>query len=98
MKRIFILFLLTLFISGCLQMEAVKVKAEDTLVLFEGWGMPSFTDDMDKDSLKAAIGGSIEYLKRLPPDREFVYGPHTYTAGYLVESMNTFLDIFVKEN
>lgn len=94
LKRIFILFLLTLFISGCLQMEAVKVKAEDTLVLFEGWRMSNFTDDMDKDSLKTAVGRSIEYLKRLPPDREFVYGPHTYTAGYLVESMNTFLDIF----
>jgi membrane-bound lytic murein transglycosylase A len=95
MKRIFILFILTLFLSGCLQGVAIKVKEpEDALVLFKGWGVPNFTDDMDKDSLKTAIGRSIDYLKKLPPDREFVYGPHTYTAGYLTESMNTFLDIF----
>ncbi|MEW6615635.1 MAG: MltA domain-containing protein [Thermodesulfobacteriota bacterium] len=93
-KKIFIPFLLALFLSACLQRAAVKVKEpENALVLFKSWRIPDFTDDMDRDSLKAAIGRSIDYLKRLPPDREFVYGPHAYTAGYLAESMNTFLDI-----
>jgi len=95
MKRIFILFILTLFLSGYLQSAAVKAKEPDNaLVLLDDLENPEFTDDMDKDSLKTAVGRSIEYLKRLPPDREFVYGSHIYTAGYLVESMNTFLDIF----
>ena len=94
MKRIFILFILTLFLSVYLQSAAVKAKEPDNaLVLLDDWEHPEFTDDMDKDSLKTAIGRSIEYFKRLPPDREFVYGSHIYTAGYLLESMNTFLDI-----
>ncbi|MFH1623952.1 MAG: MltA domain-containing protein [Pseudomonadota bacterium] len=94
MKRILILFLAVFILSGCIQRVAVPVKGpEDALVLFKGWWTPKFADDMDKDSLKMAIERSIEYFKRLPPDRTFTYGSRTYTTEYLVESMNTFLAI-----
>jgi len=94
MSRILILFLIPLVLSGCARKVVVKVKIpQDALVLSKGWSRPKLTDDMDKGSLKTAIERSIEYLKRLPVDRKFTYGPHTYSAGYLIESSNTFLNI-----
>ncbi len=88
------LFLVVFALNGCGRKAAVKVKCpEDALVLSKGWLRPKLSDDMDKASLRTAIERSIEYLKRLPPDREFTFGPHKYTAGYLVESMNAFMDI-----
>ncbi|MFH2012234.1 MAG: MltA domain-containing protein [Pseudomonadota bacterium] len=92
-KIIILPLLLVLSLSAC--QRALKVKeTENALVLLKRCETPIFTDDINKDSLKTAIERSIEYLKRLPSDREFVYGPHTYNAGYLIESMNLFLDIF----
>jgi len=94
MKWVFMSFLVAFVLSGCVEKKAVKVREpEDALVLCKGWRSLKFSDDMDKDSLKTAIERSIEYLKRLPADRKFVYGPHKYTAGYVIESMNTFMDI-----
>lgn len=88
------LFLVVFALDGCERKAAVKVKRpEDALLLYKGWRQPKLSDDMDKASLKTAIEKSIEYLKRLPPDREFTYGPHKYTTRYLVESMNAFMDI-----
>lgn len=99
MKRILLLFLVVFVLSGCVRKVVVEMKKpEDALVLCKGWRKPKFSDDMDKDSLRTAVERSIEYLKRLPLDREFRYGPHNYTAGYLIESMNTFMDILASSS
>ena len=94
MKRIIFLLLAAFFLSGCVQKVPEKVKKpEDALVLCKGWWRPEISDDMEGHSLKTAVEKSIEYLKRLPPRREFVYGTHKYNAEYLIESMNVFLTV-----
>ena len=93
-KGIILLLLIVFFMSGCVRKAPEKVKKpEDALVLCKGWWRPEISDDMEGHSLKTAVEKSIEYLKRLPPRREFVYGTDTYTAEYLTESMNEFLTI-----
>ncbi|MDY7033949.1 MAG: MltA domain-containing protein [Thermodesulfobacteriota bacterium] len=99
MKRILILFLFVLVLSGCVrEITEKRIPEENVLVLVKGFWRPQFNDDMDKDSLKTAVNRSMEYLKRLPTESQFRYGPHKYTAGYLVESMETFLDILMSSS
>lgn len=54
---------------------------------------PIFTDDLSRSSLKAAIKQNLLYLKKLPPERTFIYGEKTYSAAWLAESLETFLNL-----
>jgi membrane-bound lytic murein transglycosylase A len=58
---------------------------------------PEFRDDMDTSSLSLAIERSLEYLNRLEPDTLFVYGPDTYSAQHIQESLEVFSQI-IKRN
>ena len=58
---------------------------------------PEFRDDMDTSSLNLAIERSLEYLNRLEPDALFVYGPDTYPAHHVRESLEIFSQI-IKQN
>ncbi|MDY6855907.1 MAG: MltA domain-containing protein [Thermodesulfobacteriota bacterium] len=88
-------FLFLISLGGCAKKREIEIKRpEDTLVLFKGWWKPKFVDDLDKESLKVSVDKSISYLKRFPLDTEITYGPHTYSAGHLIRSMELFLDIF----
>jgi membrane-bound lytic murein transglycosylase A len=76
---------------GChppLQREAEL--PEDALIRIQ-FLYPSFQDDMDFNSLAAAIGKNLEYLRRLKPDHVFDYGPDRYTCKQIVESQEEFL-------
>ena len=57
---------------------------------------PVLADDLDPESLGRALEQSRVYLKRLPADRLFQYGPDRYTAGHLLKSLDTFEKYFVK--
>jgi len=54
---------------------------------------PEFRDDMDRDSLTAAVRKSIEYLDRLRPETVFHYGPDDFTSKQVRESQEAFLDL-----
>ena len=92
-----ILFSLSLSFSGCypgLKKEATTPsEALEPITVF----YPEFSDDMDRDSLIAAINYSIEYLNRLPGGTVLHYGPHSFTSRQVIESQKAFIEI-LQEN
>jgi peptidoglycan lytic transglycosylase A len=47
-------------------------------------------DDLDQESLRAAIGHSLDYLKKLPPDRVVGAEPRRFTAAEVVATLRAF--------
>ena len=54
---------------------------------------PEFNDDMDWESLISALEKNQDYLRKLPPESLFHYGPHTFTCRQVRKSQATFLDL-----
>ena len=52
-----------------------------------------FRDDMDRESLRQAIGRSLEYLAKLPPDHPVGERPRKVTALEVRESLRSFLGL-----
>jgi membrane-bound lytic murein transglycosylase A len=52
-----------------------------------------FRDDMDRESLRRAIGRSLEYLAKLPADRAVGEQPRKFTAQEIRESLRSFLGL-----
>jgi membrane-bound lytic murein transglycosylase A len=51
---------------------------------------PSFQDNGDYSDLMAAIDGSLDYLSRIPEEREFYFNKDVYSAGHLQKSLQVF--------
>ncbi|MCG6893031.1 MAG: murein transglycosylase A [Desulfobacteraceae bacterium] len=51
---------------------------------------PAFSDDLHYDGLFHAIDRSLDYLRRLPPDRRFRFGKDAYDRPHLVRSLEAF--------
>src|SRR3989338_11457935 len=56
-------------------------------------GVPSFTDDLDRDSLDRAVHRSLEFLAKLPPDRSIGEQPRKITAAEVKESLIAFSNL-----
>lgn len=54
--------------------------------------VPVFYDDMAFDGLGSAMDQSLVYLRRLPPEREFVFGADRYSAAHMIRSLTVFKD------
>ena len=52
-----------------------------------------FGDDLDADSLRAAIRYSLEYLQKLPPDRVVGVQPRRFTAQECIASLLAFEEL-----
>jgi membrane-bound lytic murein transglycosylase A len=53
----------------------------------------TFTDDLDRDSLRTALQRSIHYVKRLPPERLLPFAGRHITAALQRETLETFLHV-----
>ena len=53
--------------------------------------MPNLNDDMSYEGLAEAIRQSVAYFKKIPSDRQFVFGKDRYDTGHMLESMTRFL-------
>ncbi|MEB2283168.1 MAG: MltA domain-containing protein [Myxococcales bacterium] len=58
--------------------------------------LPAFADDGDRASLVAAIGESIGYFSRLPPDRPIAFGTTTRTAEEMRAAMADLVDFLAR--
>ncbi len=77
---------------GCTSPGEKTVTAETALVRIEADAWPPLADDLDMDSLRRAVQGSLEYYRTVPYDREFRYGRDVYSAAHLAASMAALLD------
>ncbi len=53
----------------------------------------TFTDDLDRDSLRIALQRSLDYVRRLPPERLLPFAGHQITAEMQRETLEAFLDL-----
>jgi membrane-bound lytic murein transglycosylase A len=92
MKRALIFFLVPIVLNGCAQWTEVR-GPERPLILVEGKDIPLFEDDLDRESLRVAIGQGMEFFRRLPEDYTFHYGEDHYSTADLMRSMETILGL-----
>ena len=52
-----------------------------------------FGDDLDADSLRAAVRYSLDYLQRLPPDHVVGVQPRRFTAQEIIASLKAFEEL-----
>lgn len=53
--------------------------------------IPVFADDLNFDDLAKAVGGSIDYYRKLPPSKRISFGDIAYPAAHLALSLERFL-------
>ncbi|MDY6839467.1 MAG: MltA domain-containing protein [Thermodesulfobacteriota bacterium] len=82
-----------LLLTACAPKIRPPVAIPETLVKIRPDEFPDFSDDMSYSSLKRAVDGSLNYVKRLQPSTSFCFGPDTYTASHLCASMEAFLEL-----
>jgi membrane-bound lytic murein transglycosylase A len=92
-------FLLMIFLTFFACHPAIKKDTqifEETLEPVD-YFYPTFTDDMNWESLVSALENNQGYLNKLDPERLFHYGPHTFTCRQVKESQEAFLNL-IREN
>jgi membrane-bound lytic murein transglycosylase A len=88
-----ILLLLALSLAGCGWFQPTPEKAVPALVRLSVAEYPDFSDDLYLDNLEYGIGKSLEYLKRLPAERSFLFGEDAYSAQHLIRSLEVLRDL-----
>lgn len=97
-KKFCLLIFLVFFAGGCyfFYKPAGKLTPSEALKKIGWWDRPHFYDDLDKESLLAAIEKNNEYLDRLPANRVINYGDQKYTVEDVKESFIHFISILIK--
>ncbi len=93
MRKALVFFLVPMILIGCAILTKEGRVPERPLILLKGRDIPSFEDDLDRESLRTAISRSIEFFLRLPGDRPLKYGEDQYPTAHLINSMETFLNL-----
>ena len=88
-----LIFGLLLLLSACLPKVKPPVTAPRALVKIPANRFPDFSDDMSYSSLTSAMDQSLDYLKRVDPSTLFRFGPDTFTASHLAESILAFEEV-----
>ena len=73
-------------------MKTQQITAKTSLKKLKISQYPEFSDDHGYKDLDASIEQSLNYLRRVPADREFSFGKDRYTAAHLIASHELFLD------
>ena len=81
----------TLVLFGCTP-SAKKAVKENIMEPISSWSLPEFSDDMGYNGLEHSILKSLSYLKKIPADREFVFGQDRYNTDHMIVSLQQFLD------
>ncbi len=74
-----------------------KPTAMNTLRLVPEAEWPLLLDDLDAKSFFAAAESSLSYLRRVPPDKRFTFGPHAMTAAQMAEMLEELKDLLYRQ-
>jgi membrane-bound lytic murein transglycosylase A len=84
---------MVLLLSGCAPVKTSTVtETPPALVKLSPSAYPALADDLNYEGLHHCIQMSLSYLKKLPLDRAFAFGPDSYTAAHLIRSLEVFQD------
>ena len=81
----------TIWASGCTQ-PAPEPDEKAVMERIAGRSSPEFTDDMTYDGLEHSLQKSLSYLRKIPLDRQFVFGKDSYTTKHMIRSLQYFMD------
>lgn len=87
---------LAVLLAGC-PAPIKKPPEELALVRKSSFSYPNFSDDLEFDGLEYSILKSIDYLQKVPVDRNYQFGPDSIDAAHLIKSLQVFLD-FIRTN
>jgi membrane-bound lytic murein transglycosylase A len=88
---IFYAILFSLMVSGCKPMVKPPTR-ENAMERISSWSYPDITDDMTYDSLEQGVLMSLSYLKKIPADRQFIFGKDQYNTEHMIKSLQHFLN------
>lgn len=110
-NSVFIIGLVLLcMILGCRPAVKEDISSFTSLKKLHESEYPKFTDNLDPAGLLKSIDQSLIYFNRVPKDRKYHYGREIYTAGHMIQSLETFksflasgpssgkLDRFIRRN
>jgi len=81
----------TIWASGCTQ-PSPEPDEKAVMERIAGRSSPEFTDDMTYDGLEHSLQKSLSYLRKIPLDRQFVFGKDRYTTKHMIRSLQYFMD------
>ena len=84
-RQLLLMILAAMLAVGC------ALPRDRALYPISGLRYPGFEDDMRYDGLALSIRLSIDYLQRVPSDRQFKFGEDSYSADQLIDSLEQFL-------
>ncbi len=81
-----------LLLAGCRLAPAPydPSRPETALVRMSSEQWPALFDDMDYDGLAEATRQSLNYLHKLPAERNFRFGPDRYSKAHMILSLERF--------
>lgn len=90
---IVIIIILMIQLFGCAEkLPLVIEKEKPPLVLLSPSQYPTFSDDMLFDGLEKAISKSLDYLNKIPENREIRFGSDVYCAAHVKKSLVRFME------
>ena len=88
-----VLVLCVVSFAGCAAVtptEPGREKLLQPMQPLEIGAYPDFTDDLDLNGLAEGISRSLEYFERVPPERSYKYGPDSFSAAHIRQSLELF--------
>lgn len=81
-------------LAGCGPAARGPVTASTALVQVPEGRWPLLLDDLDTDGFVQACDYSLAYLRRLPPERKFIFGPYRVSARRMISGLLRAKEIF----
>jgi membrane-bound lytic murein transglycosylase A len=82
-----------ILLSGCAPVKTpTVVEAPPALVKLSPPAYPALFDDLNYEGLNRCIQMSLSYLRKVPRDRAFAFGPDSYSAAHLIRSLEVFAE------
>lgn len=83
--------------AGCGVEKRPPEKPAPPLMRLAEKQYPDFRDDMPLETLETSIRHSLDYLDKVPPERQFSFGEDTFSARHVRQSLVKFL-AFIRTN
>jgi len=87
---------LILCLFGCYPAIKKEARSPEEALKSVKYFLPDFEDDLDQASLELAIRRNLYYLRRLPPDHIFFYGPECVPCYRVIDTQETILRLLAQ--
>ena len=84
-----------LLLGGCAPAPPKKIGRQEALEVVPEAKWPVLYDDLDAESLAEACRQSLSYLRRIPPERQFYFGPLSLNAAQMIKGLARLIEITV---